>query len=353
MNRRLFFFLLSGCVFFALCAEGKKAPDAKALKHFNDATEESIIFYARESLDSDRKIARKGILLKRPQAKATVLICHGFMCDKYDISLLQMIFRDYNTLTFDFRAHGEDIDGQCCTFGRDESYDVVAAASAMRKHPELKHLPLIVYGFSMGAVAAIIAQARESNLFDAMILDCPFDSSDKLIDRAIDQLKINLFGYQIKMPGASLMKNYAYNTFVQSCLKAMFRAFTKIEMTEINTMMSPVYPEEAIKYVTVPCFFIACVNDDKAPVEAVLSVYEGAKGFKRCWIDPEGRRHFDTIFRQMHRYCYKVHRFIEKVLDESYRKKVREKIRRDRPLCYLTATKKSVMPTLSRRSVGF
>ena len=41
----------------------------------------------------------------------------------------------------------------------------------------------------MGAAAAIIAQAREKNLFDAMMLDCPFDSTDKLIERGINQLK--------------------------------------------------------------------------------------------------------------------------------------------------------------------
>lgn len=322
-------------------SQQRSTQEHKALKHFNDATEEPVVIYARENLTSDRKIARKGILLKRPHAKATVLICHGFMCDKYDISLLQMMFKDYNTMTFDFRAHGEHVEGQCCTFGRDESYDVVAAADAVKNHPELKHLPLIVYGFSMGAVAAIIAQARESNLFDAMILDCPFDSSDKLIERGIDQLKLNVFGYEMKVPGTSLLKNYAYNSYVQSLLKTILRAFTKFHATDINTVICPVYPEEAIKYVTVPCFFIACVNDDKAPVEAVLSVYEGARGFKRCWIDPSGRRHFDTIFRQMHRYSYKTHRFIEKTIDGSYRKKCKEKVTRDRPMCVLTATKKS------------
>ncbi len=349
MSNRLFFLFLCailGSVVGELLP--KATADHKALKHFNDATEEPVVIYSRENLESDKKIARKGILLKRPHAKATVLICHGFMCDKYDISLLQMIFKEYNTMTFDFRAHGENIEGQCCTFGRDESYDVVAAAHFIKSHPELRDLPLIVYGFSMGAVASIVAQARESNLFDAMILDCPFDSSDKLIERGIDQLKLNVFGYEVKLPGASILKNYAYNSYVQSLLKSVLRCFTKFQVEDINTMICPVYPEEAIKYVSVPCFFIACVNDDKAPVEAVVSVYEGAKGFKRCWIDPSGRRHYDTLFRQLHRYCYKVHRFIEKVIDGSYQKKAKAKITKDRPLCTLTATKKSTSVVSSK-----
>ncbi len=42
---------------------------------------------------------------------------------------------------------------------------------------------------------------RQPDLFDAMILDCPFDSSDKLLDSGIKQLKINLLGYKVQMLG--------------------------------------------------------------------------------------------------------------------------------------------------------
>ncbi len=313
----------------------------KVKKYFSDATQEEVTFYTRENVFSDKKLPRKGVLIKRPKAKATVLICHGFMCDKYDVSFLHCMFSEYNSMSFDFRAHGEDRENQCCTFGRDESYDVVAAAEFIKNTPELAHLPVIVYGFSMGAAAAIIAQAREKNLFDAMILDCPFDSSDKLIERAIDKLKFNLFGYQMQMPGSSLLKVYAYNPYIQSMLKTILKTLTKFDTEDVNFCMCPVYPEEAIKYVTTPCFFIGCVNDDKAPEEAVLTVYRGAKGYKRCWIDPEGRRHYDTIFKQMHRYFDKVDRFIKKILDGSYLKRPKERIKKDLPLCMLTAAPKS------------
>lgn len=309
----------------------KEPRNTKALRFFNDASEEPVVIHARENLTSDKKITRKGTLYKRPHAKATVLICHAFTLNQYDASFLHWVFKDYNTMAFDFRAHGEDRGDYCCTFGRDESYEVVAAAQWIKNHPELKELPLFVYGFSMGAVAAIIAQAREKNLFDAMILDCPFDSSDKVIERGIQQLKMNIFGYEMQMPGSSFLKAYAYNPYVQSILKSILRTFTKYDVVDINTCICPVYPEEAIKYVTVPCFFIGCVNDDKVPEEAILAVYNGAQGYKRCWIDTQGRRHYDTIFRQMHTYFYRVDRFIKKILDGTYRDKVQEKITRDTP----------------------
>lgn len=302
----------------------------KIYNHFKKASEELVTFKSRESLNSDKLITRKGILIKRPNAKATVLISHGFMCDKFDVSFLHMIFENYNSMIFDFRAHGEDIQGQCCTFGRDEAYDVAAAAKFVKSHPDLKDKPLIAYGFSMGAVAAIIAQAQDNKLFDAMILDCPFDSSDKLLARGIDQMKINVFGYEMSMPGCSLLKSYAYSPYIQSILKTMLRTFTKMDATEINTCICPVYPEEAIKYISIPVFIIGCVNDDKAPEEAVISVYNGAKGFKRLWLTG-GRRHFDTIFYKMHEYFYRVRKFIEMVLDGSIAEKKQQKIIRDIP----------------------
>lgn len=310
------------------------------LNLFKDATEERVTFQSRESYDSDKKISRHGILIKRPNAKATVLICHGFMCDKYDVSFLHMMFTQYNSMAFDFRGHGDDKDDQYCTLGRNESYDVIAAAEFLRNHPELKGTPLIVYGFSMGAAAAIVAQAGNPKLFDAMILDCPFDSSDKLLDRGMSQLKINVFGYKVPLPGSQLLKSYAYSPYVQSLLKSILRTFTQFSAESMQVNFKPVYPEEAIKYVDIPCLFIACVNDTKSPEEAVLSVYNGAKGFKRCWIDPDGRRHYDTIFRQTLRYFYKVAIFIEKVLDGSYKNKVQAKVKKDRPYCVITCAKK-------------
>lgn len=340
MNKGIFI-LLVACLFLnANAAVQSQACAKKKYKYLRNAHQEFVSFPVRENLFSDKEIKRNGILMLRPEAKATVLICHGYMCDKYDVNFFHIMFKDYNTFSFDFRAHGEKRDGQCCTFGRDESYDVMGAVSYIKKHPKLKKLPIIVYGFSMGAAAAILAQAREKNLFTAMILDCPFDSTDKLIERGINQLKMKLFGYEVAFPGTTILKIYAYNPYVQGMLKSILRAFTKIDTLDINTCMSPVYPEEAVKYVHVPSFFIGCVNDKTAPEEAVLKVYKGAQGFKRCWIDREGERHFDTIFKQMYKYFYKVNRFIEKVLDKSYLKKKKEKITKDRPLCYLSPLKK-------------
>ncbi|CDK30226.1 alpha/beta hydrolase [Candidatus Babela massiliensis] len=298
-----------------------------SIKDLN-SIEEKVQFLSRENVDSDNKILRNGIIVKRPRAKATILICHGFMCDKFDISFLHVIFKDYNTMAFDFRAHGQDAKDQCCTFGRNEAYDILGAVKFIKNDPDLKNLPIIIYGFSMGAVASIIAGSIEKDLCNAMILDCPFESSDKLLERSLGKIKFSIFGYEIGMPGSNILKSYAYSPYVQSAIKTILKSLANIDSTQINTYMQPIYPEEAIKYIKKPVFIIGCTNDDKAPEEAVRSIYNGAKGFKRLWIC-NARRHFDPIFFKMSEYIKKVNKFIKLCLSDNINSKKPAKIKVD------------------------
>lgn len=310
-----------------LCLQFSLLLNAVSSKHKNDEIEEKIHFFSRHNVNSPQKIKRNGILIRRPNAKANILICHGFMCDKFDINFFHLIFNKYNTMTFDFRAHGEEIEGQYYTFGRDESYDVIAAVNFLKDHPLIGDKPLIIYGFSGGAVAACIAAAVDKNLCTAMILDCPFDSTDKLLERALGKVKINLFGYEIGLPGSSFFQSYAYSPYIQNLLKTILRTFANMDSKEINTMICPVYPEEAVKYIPGPVFLIGCYNDDKVPEEAIRCLYnnlgKACKGgcvYKQAWLT-NARRHFDVIFEKMRVYIAKSINFIERCLKGNVAKK--------------------------------
>ena len=295
---------------------------------YAQATIQPVTFYAQYSKDSDKMMARRGIIFRKPEARATVLICHGFMCNKTDVRFLRMLFSDYNVMIFDFRAHGEVCTGQFCTFGQDEVHDIIAAARFIKTDPTLGKIPLVVYGFSMGAVSSINAQAQDGKLFDCAIWDCPFDSTDALLDRSIDCLKFSLFGYEIPMPGRSLLKKYAYNEYVQTFLKYLLKTVANMDSSEINTQMVPVDTVQAAQKIMIPALFIACAHDDKAPPHAVKKVYDAARGFKRLWIT-NGRRHFDSFFYNPEKYAYKVHQWIEKFLNGDFKNKVQEKIVQD------------------------
>ena len=170
-------------VFGMAADEGAMSVYLKKQEKYLNGSMEAISFESKNSSVGHEHIRRTGFLVKRSNARGTLLMCHGFMCSKYDTSFIRMLFPEYHVMIFDFRAHGEYItDRQCCTFGRDEAYDVIAAVDYLksRKDLELDKQPLIAYGFSMGAVASIQAQAMRPDLFDLMILDCPYDSSENL-----------------------------------------------------------------------------------------------------------------------------------------------------------------------------
>lgn len=295
----------------------KERFQARAKTHWKHLVEERVNFTVQCGAQSNERMTRKGIMVRRPDAQAVVLICHGFMCNKDDVRFLRTLFQDYTTLTFDFRAHGECIQGQQCTLGAREMLDVIGAVDFIRSQPDLKDKPLIVYGFSMGAVASILAQAQEGNLFDAAIWDCPFDSTDNVIGRLTDRLKLNIAGYEFSLPGKSLLKKYAYNSYVQDILKAALKTIAKMDSSAVNICIEPVDTVAAASKITIPALFITCRNDAKAPIEAVTAVYDQVKSpYKRLWIT-DGRFHYDSYFYNPEKYAHRVKFFIEHFLTKK------------------------------------
>lgn len=291
---------------------------------------ERVVIYPQAEVGSKRRIIRKGILAHYDNAEATILVCHGFMCDKFDAGFLRRLFprRRFNVMVFDFRAHGENPEGQCCTFGRDEALDVIAAVKFLKAHPAVKDKPVIAYGFSMGAVAVIEAQARDSSLFEAMILDCPFDSTENVLKRGLANIKFNLFGYEFSVPCRSLLERYAFHPYVQSLVRAVLRTIVHMDPKNIVINMCRINPTQSVRRVTVPCFFIHCKNDEKTSVEGIKSVFSRAAGHKILWLT-RGRRHFDSYFYNPEKYTERVRIFLNQVLNGEFKKELQQEIIED------------------------
>jgi uncharacterized protein len=286
-------------------------------KYIANGHKELIRFESAEIPGSTKTIMREGVLIRKEHARAIVLICHGFMCNKHDIQFLADIFNEYTTFTFDFRAHGTLTKNQYCTFGLHEAEDVIGAVRTLKADPLLKNLPIIVYGFSMGAVASLIAQSKNPDLFAAAVWDCPFDSTENVLKRSIDRLTIRILGHDIPVPGRTILHQYAYHPYVQSVLKAALKTIVHMDATPIPTMIVDVRPQRAAQAITIPTLLIVCRNDEKAPVSAVRAIYDALRGYKRLWIT-NGRHHFDSYFDNPEKYRYKVREFVVKALDGSY-----------------------------------
>lgn len=275
------------------------------------ASVKKVHFVAKKSSDSKELIKRNGILTIRPKAKGTILICHGYMCSKFDVGFLRTFFADYNCLIFDFRAHGEDSYGQLCTMGKDEAYDVMGAVNFIKNHPILGSQKLIGYGFSMGAVSLIEAQAKQK-LFDALILDCPFESTESILDKGLENLNLNLFGYTVGFPAKGLIKRLSFNYYTQPAMKVLFK-MAGMDATRINTRIDKLNPVESIKKVKVPCLFIHCKNDNRIPVKSIRKLFSHAKGFKSMWLT-KGRGHCDSFIYDPEKYKNITNSFLKKFL---------------------------------------
>lgn len=279
---------------------------ADSIPGFSDPVHvQRIQLHVPEKKDSSNLLVRQGVVLRVPNAKANVVLCHGYQSDKYRALFFSRLFPECNAIAFDFRAHGELKDNQYSTIGGNEGQEVLAAAQFIKNDPEMKHLPLFVYGFSMGAVAAISAQV-EQPVFDAMILDCPYDSTNSALSRSVG----NGLVYEV-------IKKYLYTDRVRPIMRFVFQHVTKFDPDRIATQYLLVEPEKMIEKIKVPVFLIRCDNDKKVPLDAIMKVYNNKKhGFKRLWLTP-GRWHFDSFDFQATSYWYRVHKFVSMFLQKT------------------------------------
>ncbi|MFC5411877.1 alpha/beta hydrolase [Larkinella bovis] len=107
-------------------------------------------------------------------AKGTVILCHGHASNKSRILCETDYFHQlgYNTLAFDFRAHGNS-GGNICTIGFKETNDLKAAYDFVTRGGEKN---IILWGVSMGAATILKAIPEHGLKPTRVILECPFAS---------------------------------------------------------------------------------------------------------------------------------------------------------------------------------
>jgi len=314
---------------------------------------EDVIFDAFVDGSKTATLQRRGILVRRSYALGTVLICHGYLGCKRDAIAFKHLFPLYNVMSFDFRAHGDDREGQVSTIGRDEAFDVIGAVQLIKADPLMRDKPVIVFGYSMGAVSAINAQAMDQTLFDAMILDCPYDSTDAAMKRGLDEhMHVTLFGKKIMLPGKQFILDHMYDETAQVITNFLFRSIVKLDCNKVTTKFVRVTPVESVKKITVPCFFIHCENDKKVPIHAVEQLYNNKPGFKRLWIT-KGKQHFGSYLHNPELYWYKVNKFLTKLHQDDIQARQQAKIRDERTQVTISNAKPLQMQDLIKNGEPF
>jgi alpha-beta hydrolase superfamily lysophospholipase len=104
-----------------------------------------------------------GWWIPAPNPCGVAILCHGYLMNRCEpLPLARHLHaHGFHCLVFDFRASGKS-EGQLCTIGDLERLDVLGAVDfAERTAPGL---PIVVYGASMGAAAAILAAAQDGRI---------------------------------------------------------------------------------------------------------------------------------------------------------------------------------------------
>lgn len=278
---------------------------------------EKVSFSVKKNDLCDQTFIRNGFLVTRPGAIGTVIICHGYTQSKHESFFFRALFSHFNVLAFDFRAHGDLIHDQHSTIGKDEIHDVWGAVEFVKSNPDFANKPIIGFGFSMGAVALLMSQAHYQNLFDLLILDSPFDSSDICMLHRLDELLSYKF-----LPGKEWIKRAImkglYSERWESVVKPIFKMATGLDPHSVSTKFVRVIPINIASEITVPCLFISCENDNKVTVDSVKRLYDMvASPFKRLWIT-QGTRHCGSCLAQPEIYLYMVNKFIKKSLSKKW-----------------------------------
>ena len=130
--------------------------------------------------------------LPGPEAKGVVLLFHGYAASRDQVEPVAEVFRElgWATVTVDFRGHGHS-PGDTTTLGWREAEDVRTVFDAQEARP------IGLYGFSMGAAAALRA-ARD--------LDVDFVVSEACFARLEDTVRVRFSAMGLpSSPGTELL----------------------------------------------------------------------------------------------------------------------------------------------------
>jgi fermentation-respiration switch protein FrsA (DUF1100 family) len=110
-----------------------------------------------------------------------ILVAHGYGAARS--AELHALFarHGFGVLSWDARAHGES-EGDLCTFGYYEVFDVEAAVKFAQQQGGAKHIG--AFGQSMGAGTLIIAASQLSEI-EAVVADSAFPAIEEMLDREI------------------------------------------------------------------------------------------------------------------------------------------------------------------------
>lgn len=229
-----------------------------------------------------------GWLICHPQARGSVIFCHGHGCNRGHVVgyLGPLRALGVNVLAFDFRGHG-DSPGHTETFGHREVQDVIAAHAYVRRR--FPGQPVFIVGVSYGAAVALQALPDLPGVRGVWAESC-FSRLRPVVENELAWLPAPLRG-----PLVSVYSTLAW-------LDCGFWG------TDIN-------PINCLRNVSVPICFCHGREDRLVPFTQAQALYQAYAGPKwSYWV--EGANHYNIRQRARVAYARCLRAFFEQALAE-------------------------------------
>lgn len=244
-----------------------------------------------------------GVLLKgwyvpaAGEARGTVVYCHGLNRSRVEL-LPQAAFAHtlgYNGLLFDFRHQGQS-GGEITTIGYQERLDVLGAVRYAQDEEKAAR-PIILWGISMGAAAALMA-AADSSRVTAVIADSSFLSFRDTIEH-----HTRLF---LKLPSFPIADQVIY----WSAWRGNFRPSD----FDLEKAVERIGPR--------PIMFVAVEGDRRMPPAIARTLFSRARCPENQLVVLPGRRHGEGFRSANEPYRNAVIRFLARIPREPALKEV-------------------------------
>ena len=218
--------------------------------------------YEDVTLASDGLRLRGWLARGAREDRAAVLIVHGFgdSLDSYRYAGDLFRRRGHAVLLIDLRGHGGS-DGRGTTLGDHESRDVGAGLDHLRAAGLASH-GIVVVGYSLGAVAALLAAVDRTDIA-AIIVEAPFDT----LRETVAHHATLLYGIPRWAPLARIAV-----------------AFAEVRMGFDADRIDAV---AAARRLHAPLLAVAGGADPRMPESVVRRIHDAHAGPKRLWVVPD------------------------------------------------------------------
>ena len=221
--------------------------------------------------------------IKRPDAKGTVILFHGYggnkslMLDKSD----EFLKLGYNTFLVDFMGSGGS-EGNCTTIGYKEAEQVKTAYYFIKTSGESN---IHLFGTSMGAVA-ILKSIKDYKISPSgIIIECPFGSMYETVCARFNDMNIP----QVPMAGMLVFWGGVQNGYW---------AFGH-------------NPTEYAKYITCPVLLLYGKKDNRVSMEETEAIFKNLTGKKELTTYPLAG-HENYLIQYRDEWINSIRAFLEK-----------------------------------------